>query len=369
MVSLINLQKQFESVKQEILKELEAVMDEGQYIMGPRVKRLEEQVAGIVGARHGIGVGNGTDALVLTLRAMGIGPGDEVITTPFTFIASAEAASQVGAVPVFADIDPVTYNINPAEIEKRITSRTKAIIPVHLFGQPADMDEIMGIARRHGIRVIEDACQAFGAEYKGRKAGGIGDAACISFFPSKNLGTMGDGGMILTSDEELAERIRCLRQHGARVKYFHETVGYNSRLDELHAAILLVCLQHIDAWNGERRRLADRYRNLLKSAAAFGLPREHADVYHTYHLYCIDCERRQELMDWLSGQGIQSGIYYPVPLHLQEVYRGLGYQRGDFPEAERAAERLLAVPMSPFLTEAEQDRVIRALAEFEGEHP
>jgi len=317
-----------------------------------------------VGAAHAVGVGNGTDALRLVLEALGVGPGDEVITTPFTFIASAEAVSQAGARPVFVDIEPDTYNLDPDRLERAITPRTKAVIPVHLFGQPARMDTIMAVARRRGIRVIEDACQAFGATYRGRKAGSLGDAACFSFFPTKNLGTMGDGGLVTTSDEGLAERIRRLRQHGARVKYVHDEIGFNSRLDELHAAILLVCLPHIDAWNGRRRQLAARYRERLADVPGITMRMPDPDAEHIYHLFCVEAERRDELMEWLAGRGIQSGVYYPVPLHLQPVYRDLGYCPGDFPAAERASRRLLAIPMSPFLSEEEQDRVIEAIRSF-----
>lgn len=367
MIPLIHLQQQFKSVKKEIMQEIEAVIDGGQYILGPRVQELEEWIALRVNARYAIGVGNGTDALMITLLAMGVQPGDEVITTPFTFIASAEAVSQIGAVPVFADIDPLTYNIDPQQVECRITDRTKAIIPVHIFGQPAPMDDIMQIADRHGVRVIEDACQAFGAKYKGRPVGGLADAACFSFFPSKNLGTMGDGGIILTADPELADHARRLRQHGAKVKYVHQTVGYNSRLDELHAAILLVCLNRIEEWNERRRQLASAYRRRLARVPGIRMPSEAADVEHCYHLFCVECEHRENLIRLLMEKDIQNGVYYPVPLHLQEVYKGLGYRKGDFPNAERAAERLLAIPMSPFLTDDEQDFVIQAIDGFGGE--
>lgn len=366
MIPLIELSRQFGSIKAELLSEFERVIEDGQYILGPRVLALEEKVASRLNAKHAIGVANGTDALMLTLLAMGIGPGDEIITTPFTFIASAEAASQVGATPVFADIDPETYNLDPREVERRITKRTKAIIPVHLFGQPAEMDPLMDIAERHGIRVIEDACQAFGAKYKGRPAGGLADAACFSFFPTKNLGTLGDGGLIATSDDQLAERIRKLRQHGSKIKYYHQMIGYNSRLDEIHAAALLLCLRYIDQWNEQRRRLADRYRDGLRSSSDILIRDAKPSVEHIYHLFCVECERRDELMNWLKTKGIQSGVYYPVPLHLQHVYRSLGYKEGAYPIAEAAAKKLLAIPMSPFLTEAEQQHIIQAILDFGG---
>jgi dTDP-4-amino-4,6-dideoxygalactose transaminase len=364
MIPLVPLQKQFGSLKRELLTEIGSVIDDGQYILGTRVRAFEEAAAAYVGAAHAVGVGNGTDALLLVLKAMGIGPGDEVITTPFTFIASAEAVSQAGARPVFVDIDPETYNLDPGKLERAITPRTKAIIPVHLFGQPARMDDINDIARKYGIRVIEDACQAFGAAYRGQKAGNLGDAACFSFFPTKNLGTMGDGGLVTTSDEELAERIRRLRQHGARVKYVHEEIGFNSRLDELHAAILHVCLKHIDEWNDRRRRLAVRYREQLDGVPGIVMRMPDPDAEHIYHLFCVEAARRDELMDWLNGRNIQCGVYYPVPLHLQPVYSGLGYGPGDFPVAERASQHLLAIPMSPFLEMEEQDAVIAAIRSF-----
>ncbi|WP_274363652.1 DegT/DnrJ/EryC1/StrS family aminotransferase [Paenibacillus thermotolerans] len=366
MIELVPLRRQFQSLKADILRQIEDTIDSGTYILGPKVKRLEETIADRLQVTNAIGVANGTDALVLTLDAMGIGPGDEVITTPFTFIATAEAISRVGAVPVFVDISPVTYNMNPALIEEKITPATKAIIPVHLFGQPADMDEIMAIAAKHGLRVIEDACQAFGAEYKGKPVGGIGHAACFSFFPTKNLSTIGDAGIVATSDERLAERIRRLRQHGSNKKYFHADIGYNSRLDELHASILLVALEQADGWNRERRRLAERYREKLKGHPLLSVAPEAEDRTHIYHLFCVRTEHREALQEQLQRSGIQSGVYYPCPLHLQEAYKPLGYRHGDFQEAERASEQLLAIPISPFLHEDEQDQVVDALFQVGG---
>jgi dTDP-4-amino-4,6-dideoxygalactose transaminase len=361
MINLVDLRRQFQSVKSEILQGINDVIEEGNYILGPKVKKLEEEIARKLGVSEAIAVANGTDALVLTLDAYGIGKGDEVITTPFTFFASAEAVSRVGATPVFADVDPLTFNIDPFEIEKKITSSTKAIIPVHLFGQPADMDEINEIAKKHGLLVIEDACQAFGATYKDRWVGSLADAACFSFFPTKNLGTMGDGGIITTSDAELANRIRKLRTHGTTKKYFHDRIGYNSRLDELHAAILLVNLTKVDKWNQERRRIAARYRQYLKNVPYLKLPTEAGDRSHIYHLFCIESERREEMMSALSNAQIQSGVYYPRCLHLQEVYASMNYKEGDFPIAESLSEKLFAIPMHPFLTESEQDQIIAIL--------
>ncbi len=361
MIPLINLKRQFQTVKQDMLKEFERVLDSGQYILGPKVKELEKKTAEKLGVRDAVAVANGTDALVLTLKAFGIGKGDEVITTPFTFFATAEAVSRVGATPVFADVDRGTYNLDPAKIEENITPATKAIIPVHIFGQPADMDEINAIAKKHGLIVIEDACQAFGAEYKGRPAGSIGDAACFSFFPTKNLGTLGDGGMVTMSDPEAARRVRTLRTHGTSKKYFHDKIGFNSRLDELHAAALLILLEKIDGWNEQRRKVAGKYREALKEASHLTLPTEKEDRSHIYHLFCIGAENREEIMQALDTRQIHSGIYYPCCLHLQDVYSSLQYKKGDFPVAESLSDTLFAIPMDPFLTSDEQDQIISVL--------
>ncbi|MED4600506.1 DegT/DnrJ/EryC1/StrS family aminotransferase [Paenibacillus validus] len=367
MIELVPLVRQFQSMKQDILQAMADTIDSGKFILGPNVQRLESDISAYLEVSDAIGVANGTDALVLTLDAYGIGPGDEVITTPFTFFASAEAVSRVGATPVFADIDPQTYNIDPARIEEKITPATKAIIPVHLFGQPADMDEMMSIANKRGLVVIEDACQAFGAEYKGRRVGSIGHAACFSFFPTKNLGTIGDGGLITTSDKEVAQRIRRLRQHGSNKKYYHSEIGYNSRLDELHAAIVQLALSKIDSWNKERMRLAVRYREAFKDLPYLRVGPEPQDRSHIYHLFCIQSEHRDQLQEALTRKDIQSGVYYPRPLHLQEAYASLHYGPGAYPVSERLSEQLLALPMSPFLLESEQDQVIDVLIGLKGE--
>ncbi|WP_040203291.1 DegT/DnrJ/EryC1/StrS family aminotransferase [Neobacillus jeddahensis] len=366
MINLVDLKRQFQSVKNEILQGMEEVIDSGQYVLGPKVKELEGKIAKRLGVAEAIAVANGTDALVLTLEAYGIGLGDEVITTPFTFFASAEAISRVGATPVFADVDPVSYNIDPADIERKISAATKAIIPVHLFGQPAAMDKISKLAKKNNLLVIEDACQAFGSSYMDRPVGSLGDAACFSFFPTKNLGTMGDGGIITTSDPDLAGKIRKLRTHGTTKKYYHDRIGYNSRLDELHAAILLVNLAKIDEWNQKRRELADRYRQHLGDVEYLSMPVESENGAHIYHLFCMESDRRDELMKALINAQIQTGVYYPHCLHLQEVYAGLGYQQGDFPIAESLSEKLFAVPMHPFLTEKEQDQIIAILRQKDG---
>jgi len=361
VIPLVALERQFHALRDRLLADIGKVIDSGHYILGPNVGRLESELREKLQTAEAVTVANGTDALVLVLEAYGIGGGDEVITTPFTFVATAEAVSRVGAVPVFADVDPLTYNLDPAGIERRLTSRTKAIMPVHLFGQPAEMDAIRAIADAHGLIVIEDACQAIGSTYRGRPAGSLGDAACFSFFPTKNLGTMGDGGLVTTSDPEIAARVRKLRHHGSTRKYFHDAVGYNSRLDELHAAILLVMLEHLDEWNDRRREHAARYREGLAGIPELILPHEADDRRHIYHLFCLQSTRREALMHRLREAGIDCGIYYPCPLHLQQVYAGLGYRKGDLPVAEALSERLFAVPMSPMLTEEERSRVIEAL--------
>jgi len=366
MIELVHVQRQFQAMKARILEQLADVIDSGAYILGPNVERFEAEAAAYLGVKHAIGVANGTDALVLALDANGIGPGDEVITTPYTFFASAEAVSRVGAKPVFVDIDPVTYNLRPELVEQAITPATKAIIPVHLFGQPADMAEIMGIADRHGLIVIEDACQAFGAEYGGKRVGSFGHAACFSFFPTKNLSTLGDGGLITTSDDQLAARIRQLRHHGSKVKYIHERIGYNSRLDEMHAVILRIGLEHIDEWNATRRKLAERYREHLKGHPLLSLPQQAEGRTHIYHLFCLESEKREEIVQGLKQAGVQSGVYYPLPLHLQEAYRHLGGKLGDCPVAEAKSKMMFAIPMSPYLTLEEQDQVIAALWRLAG---
>ncbi|MEW4282275.1 DegT/DnrJ/EryC1/StrS family aminotransferase [Priestia koreensis] len=361
MISLVDLKRQFQSIKDDILREIEGVIDGGQYILGPKVKELEEKIAQKLGVKEAVAVGNGTDALVLTLDALGIKSGDEVITTPFTFFASAEAISRVGATPVFVDVDPITYNLDPKKLEKAITSATKAIIPVHLFGQPAEMDDIVEIAKKHQLYVIEDACQAFGSSYKGRRTGSLGDVACFSFFPTKNLGTLGDGGIITTSNEQLAARIRKLRMHGTSKKYYHDSIGYNSRLDEIHAAILLIVLDKIDTWNEKRREHAAYYRSHLANHPLFTPPKEFDHLTHIYHLFCLGSTKRKEIMEKLAEHDIQSGVYYPQCLHLQEVYADLSYKKGDFPVSEHLSETLFAIPLDPFITKEEQDEVIGVL--------
>ena len=337
---------QYHNIREEINQAIHEVLESGIFILGPNVAALEEGLASYVGVKHAVGVASGTDALLLTLRAYGIGPGDEVIVPAYTFFATAEAVSQSGATPVFVDIDPETYCIDVAQIETRITPRTKAIIPVHLYGHPAEMAAITEMAKKRGIKVIEDNAQALGAEYRHRKTGSLGDAACLSFFPSKNLGGYGDGGMVVSDDSTLVEAVRKLRTHGWRTKYHPEMFGFNSRLDELQAAILRVKLTYLDTWNGRRRSIAARYRALL-SETGVELSWEAPYAKHVYHLYILRVKERKAVQNHLILSGIASGIYYPLPLHQLEPYRHLGYGPGSFPEAERAAQEALAIPLYP----------------------
>ncbi len=317
--------------------------------MGPQVAAFEKAFAEYLGARFCIGVNSGTAALQLALMACGIGPGDEVIVPSFTFFATAEAVSVLGAKPVFVDIDPVSYTVTAPGVEQAITARTKAIIPVHLYGQPADLDPILALAETHKLQVIEDAAQAHGAEYKARRVGALGDAGCFSFYPSKNLGAYGEAGAIVTNDDELARRLRLLRDHGSTSKYAHAIVGYNFRMEEIQAAVLNVKLAHLDDWNNRRRERAAAYNELLKDSGLV-LPREMDYARHVYHVYAIQSDHRDELQKRLAAAGIQTGVHYPIPIHLQPAYASLGYKKGDLPETERLSERVLSLPMFAELT-------------------
>ncbi|EQB36707.1 MULTISPECIES: DegT/DnrJ/EryC1/StrS family aminotransferase [Virgibacillus] len=365
MIPISNPRGQLEQIQTEIEQTIRTVIESGSYVMGPHVERLEQEFAKKIGVTEAIAVANGTDALVLTLQSYGIGSGDEVITTPFSFFATAESISRVGATPVFVDVDPKTYTINPQKIEDKLTPATKAIMPVHLFGQPAAMDTINQIANYYGLIVVEDACQAFGATRGGQMVGSLGDAACFSFFPTKNLSTIGDGGIITTSDNKIAKRIRSLRVHGSSQKYFHDEIGFNSRLDEIHAAVILVCLKYINGWNNHRIELAKKYYQTLAPLTCMKLPYADKKGEHTYHLFCIASYQRDKLKGFLDKQGIQTGVYYPCCIHLQRAYREHGYQDGDYPIAEALANTLLAIPLFPSMTELEQDSVVHALEEFE----
>ncbi|NLO90190.1 MAG: DegT/DnrJ/EryC1/StrS family aminotransferase [Clostridia bacterium] len=361
-VPLMDLRAQYLSLQEEINDAVRRVLEGGRYILGPNVEALEEEVADYCGTKYAVGVASGTDALVLSLDALGIGPGDEVITTSYSFFATAEAISRVGARPVFVDIDKDTYNLDVSRIEEKITKHTKAILPVHLFGQMALMDKIMEIAQKHGLVVIEDACQAIGSSYRGRRAGSWGNTGCFSFFPTKNLGGYGDGGMITTNDYELAKRLRRLRAHGSQRKYYNETIGYNSRLDELQAAILRVKLRYLDLWNEARREKAWRYNNLLRGLG-LKLPYVVQDTVHVYHLYVVAHRARGEIIHALQHKGVACGIYYPVPLHLQDAYKSL-HSNPSLPMAERASEETFAIPLFPEKTESQQDYVVEQLGKI-----
>lgn len=350
MVPMVDLKKQFQETKDEILHVLIEILESSQYILGAKVSEFEKKVAVYHGVREAIGVASGTDALHLAIDALGIGEGDEVITTPFTFFATVEAILYTGATPVFVDIEPDTLNIDVSQIEANITGKTKALLPVHLFGHPADMRTLLNIAKKHRLKMIEDCAQSFGAEANGKKVGSIGDAGCFSFYPSKNLGGYGDGGMIILNSTRVADTIRELRNHGSRGSYRHNRVGFNSRLDEIQAGILLVKLIRIDEYNRKRRQNASFYNNLL--ADKVKCPVEKKGAYHVYHQYTIMSRKRDEIQQKLKENGISSVIYYPVPLHLQKALKFLGYQKGDFPVTEKAAKEVLSLPMYPELEES-----------------
>ena len=361
-VPLLDLKAQYQSIRDEIQEALLRVVESQYFILGPEVEALEQEVAAYSHCRYGIGVSSGTDALLVALMALSIGLGDEVITTPYTFFATAGAITRLGARPVFVDIDPLTYNIDPTAIEAAITPRTRAIMPVHLYGQMADMDPIMAIATHHRLVVIEDAAQAIGAEYKGRRAGSIGHIGCFSFFPSKNLGGIGDGGMVTTNDPDLAARMRLLRAHGAQPKYYHQLLGGNFRLDAVQAAVVRVKLRYLDEWTAARQRNATRYRELLADVGVT-LPTDAGYGRHIYNQFVIRCEQRDALMAHLKARQIGTEIYYPLPMHLQECFTDLGYQQGDFPASELAALETLAIPVYPELSDEQQHAVVRAVAE------
>jgi dTDP-4-amino-4,6-dideoxygalactose transaminase len=356
----MDIRGQYEQLLPEIKRLVGDVIDSGRFILGPNVRALEEEVAAVVGYGHAVAVANGTDALELGLQALGVGPGDEVVTTAYTFYATAEAIARRGARPVFADIDPVTLCLDPAAAEAAITERTRAIMPVHIFGQPADLAALREIADRHGVALIEDAAQAFGATYDGHRAGSYGDVATFSFFPTKNFPAMGDAGMAIAASEEIAERLRQLRFHGSRDKRTFEHIGVNSRLDEMQAAILRRFLPEVDGWNQRRRDAAARYRELGLGEHVV-LPTELPDRTHIYHLFVVRTPHRERLQQTLKEAGVASAVYYGEPLHLQPVFAQLGYGAGSLPETEAAAREGLALPMFPTLTEAQQADVVNAV--------
>ena len=357
-IPLMNLNLQYEQLKDKIDKTMAEIAQNSRFILGKETLDFEGEICEYCNIKYAIGVASGTDALILALTAMGIGCGDEVITTPLTFVATAEAVSRVGAKPVFVDIDPSTYNIDPAKIEEAITPKTKAIIPVHLYGNPCDMDSILKITNSHKLKVIEDAAQAIGSVYNNCKIGSFGNTGCFSFFPGKNLGAFGDAGMIVTNEKDIAEKVRLLRVHGTTSKYHHSIIGFNSRLDNLQAAILSIKLTKLDEWTENRRKIAARYNSALKDLVI--VPREEPKGKHVYHLYIIRVKegKRDALLSYLNENGIGARAYYPVPLHLQECYKNLEYKKGDFPESERAALETIALPAFPELKINEQNYII-----------
>lgn len=379
-VPLLDLKAQYAAIKAEIDASVAAVMESQQFILGPQVQECEEAIAEYSGCEYGVGVSSGTDALLICLMAEGIGPGSEVITTPYTFFATAGSIARVGAKPVFVDVDPASYNLDAAQVESKITANTRAIIPVHLYGQMANMDAVMQVAKKHGLVVIEDAAQAIGAEYKGRRAGSIGHYGCFSFFPSKNLGAAGDGGMVVTRDARRAENLIRLRAHGSQPKYYHKVIGGNFRLDTLQAAVVSAKLRHLDDWTAARQRNAERYRRLFAETGLevadssphrlkqngsphLLLPKIVAGR-HIFNQYVIRAARRDQLRTALQEKGVGTEVYYPVPLHLQECFSYLGHEAGAFPESELAAKETLALPIYPELTEPQAQYVVQSIAEF-----
>lgn len=363
-IPMLDIAAQHEALKGELRQSLDEVLASNQYINGPQVALLESAVAAHCGCPAAVGVSSGTDALLLALMALELGPGDEVITTPYTFFATAGSIWRIGARPVFVDIEPDTFNIDPGQVEAVVSKKTRAILPVHLFGQAADMDPLMALADAHGLAVVEDAAQSIGAMYRGRKAGSIGVAGCLSFFPSKNLGALGDAGMVVTRDEGLAERMRVLRAHGSKPKYFHAMVGGNFRLDTIQAAALLVKLPHLPAWSEQRRQNAALYDTLLSGLDAVRPPVVRPDNLSIFNQYVIRAERRDALQAHLKEQGIASAIYYPRPLHLQECFAELRHRPGDFPVSEAAAAETLALPIYPELGPEGVGRVASEIRRF-----
>ena len=371
-VPLLDLKAQYATIKEEVEAAIAEVMASQHFILGPKVTACVAAIAKYSACAHAIGVSSGSDALLVCLMAENIGAGDEVITTPYTFFATAGAIARVGATAIFVDIDPSTYNLNPSQIASKITSRTRAIIPVHLYGQMADMDPVMKMASQHQLVVIEDAAQAIGAEYKGRRAGSIGHYGCFSFFPSKNLGAAGDGGMVVTRDAERAEKVRVLRSHGSKPKYHHTLVGGNFRLDAIQAAVVSAKLPYLDGWTAGRQRNAKLYNQLFAEAglanSVVGLPAIVTDR-HIFNQYVIRVSRRNELQSYLQGKCIGTEVYYPVPMHLQECFSYLGHKPGSFPESEQAANETLALPIQPELTEAQLRYVVECVRDFVSSEP
>ena len=360
MIPFVDLKAQYRSIKPEVTAAIAGVLESCEFTLGSEVAAFEKEFAAYCHAGHGVGVNSGTSALHLALLAAGVGPGDEVITVPFTFLATVSAIDYTGARPVFVDVDPRTLTMDPTALEAAITPRTRAVIPVHLYGRPADMDPIVAIARRHGIVVIEDAAQAHGAEYKGRRAGSLGEMACFSFYPGKNLGAYGEGGLVVTDSPEYTRTLRMLRDWGAEKKYEHVLKGYNYRMEGIQGAVLRVKLRHLDDWTEARRAAAARYDELLVDSGV-ETPPPAPDARHVYHIYAVRTASRQAWQDALKEQGIQTGVHYPVPVHLQPAFADLGYRAGQFPASERAAKEVLSLPMFPELTTAQCEAVCGAV--------
>ena len=361
MIPILDSKRQYATIGSEVEKAVCEVLRSGSYILGPNTKALEQELADFIGCKYTVGLNSGTDALHLALRALDIGAGDEVITVAFTFVATTEAIGIVGAKPVFVDIDKDTFNMDASKLEAAITPRTKAIIPVHLYGQPCDMDTIMSVAKKHNLHVIEDCCQAIGALYKGKMVGTFGDFGCLSFYPTKNLGGMGDGGLIMTNDEKLRDRVVALRNHGGAIRYHHDEIGVNSRLDEIQAAILRVKAKHIDEWNTARRERASYYNKLFSSCPDIQTPKELDNTYCVYHQYTVKIPNRDEVHKMLSDAGIGAMLYYPIPLHFQKVNAWLGMGKGSLPVTEANTECVISLPMFPELTKEEQETVASTL--------
>lgn len=362
-IPIINLKRQYQAFKPYIDDAIREVVDSQNFILGPWVKKLEEKVASYIGVSYGIGVASGTDALLLSLKSAGVRPGDEVITTPFTFVATASTIALAGATPVFVDINPKTFNMDPDKVREAITERTKGLAVVHLYGLSADMAELLDIADSHGLFIIEDGAQAFGGTYKGNKLGSFGLSGAFSFFPSKNLGGFGDGGMVVTSREDIAEKVRMLRQHGGKDKYNAELLGHNSRLDSLQASVLLAKLEYVDQWNRNRRTIASLYNEGLKGINNLSIPYEPPEAHHVYYQYTLRTPKRNALKKFLEERGIETRIYYPYPLHRQELFKSLGRVYGSLEEVEKASNEILSLPMDPLQTEEETKKVIQSIKE------
>lgn len=358
-IPMLDLKAEYASIKVEIDTALSSVLSSGAFILGPNVSSFEKEFADYIGTKYAVAVASGTDALFLSLKALGIGEGDEVITTPLTFFATAEAISYTGARPVFVDVDPETHNIDASRIEKAVTKKTKALIPVHLWGLPADMEGVMRAAEKHGLKVVEDCAQSAGAGIGAKKTGSFGSAGCFSFFPTKNLGCYGDGGMVTTNDENIYEKLKLFHLHGSKSRGVHEMIGYNSRLDEIQAAILRIKLRRLDTWNAARRSNAEYYTAQF-SKLGIKCPAATSGAQHVYHQYTLETDEREKTIENLKAAGVSAFVYYPNPLHLQKAYDGLGYKKGDFPASEKIGERMLSIPVHPFLSQEEKKTVAEA---------